>query len=328
MNTNRRIMAAATVAALAAWPSRGRAQQTWPSRPLRWIVAYPPGGGSDFMARLLAQELSASLRQPVVVENRPGASGVIGADAAAKAPGDGYTVLSGDSGTLALNAALFRQLPYDPERDFAPIGTIGRLDLALVVRPDLPVRSVRELLDRARADPGRMTFASVGIGTPHHLAAELFLQRAGATGVHVAYRGAAPAVNDLLAGRVDMMFLDLPPGREFILSGRIRALAVAALEPLPLLPGVPTVAAEAGLPGFEAYAWQALVAPASTPEAIMTPMRERLLEVTGSASVQQRLAAAGITPLSSGADEVRELSRRTREVWVPLVRQLGISLDS
>ncbi len=249
-------MSRLATALLALVISFGAFAQSYPSKPVRLIVPSPPGGGTDFFARLVGTKMAEGLGQQVVVENRPGAATIIGAEAAAKSPADGYTLLLGDTATLAVNPSLYRKLPYDPQKDFAPISLTGRFALLLVVNPSsLNVKSIRELVAEAKKSPGKLDFASPGPGSPHHLAMELFMQQTGTKMNHVPYKGAGPAVQDLLGGQVPVMFLDLAAGRPHVLAGKLKALGVASPKRIAPLPDVPTVA-ESGAPGFEAWAWQ------------------------------------------------------------------------
>jgi tripartite-type tricarboxylate transporter receptor subunit TctC len=242
----------ALAASLFAFASVALAQtalaQTYPAKPIRLIVPYPPGGGTDFFARLVGAKMSEQIGQPIVVENRPGAATIIGAEAAAKSPPDGYTALLADTSTLAVNPSLYRKLPYDPQKDFAPITLTARFAMLLVVNPTLDrSKTVKEFIDEAKAAPGKINFASVGAGTPHHLTMELFMQRTGIRLNHIPYKGAAPAVQDLVGGQVPVMFLDLAAGGPQIRAGKVRALAVASAKRIPPLPDVPTIA-ESGVP--------------------------------------------------------------------------------
>lgn len=312
--------------AAAAFPAR-RALAAYPERPIRWIVAYAPGGGTDTLARTLGAGLSARLGQSVVVENRPGGATNIGAEAAARAAPDGYTVFSADNGTLVFNPALFRKLPYDPANDFRPIGLMARFPLVLSVKQTSAFAGVREFVEGAKARPGQLDYASPGIGSPHHLSMERLAKEAGARFNHVPYRGAAPALNDLLAGTVEAMVIDLPSGASHLRSGRVKPLAICSAARHPDLPDVPTVREALGLSGFEAYAWQGLVAPARTPDAVVARLTDDLAAVLRDDAVIGRLRAIGLEPLSGGPAEFAALIEAERAIWVPLIRERGISLD-
>src|SRR4051812_39758381 len=263
--------------------------QDYPAKPVRLIVPYPPGGGTDFFARLVGAKIAEGLGQQMLIENRPGAATIIGAEAAAKSPADGYTILLADSGTLAANPSLYRKLPYDPQKDFAPISLTARFALLLVANPSrLNAGSPKEFIDEAKKAPGKLDFASPGPGSPHHLAMALFMQQAGIAVNHIPYKGAAPAVQDLLGGQVPVMFLDLATARPHVQTGKLKALGVASPRRLASLPDVPTLA-ESGLPGFEAWAWQGLLAPAGTPAAVLMRLRTEYAKAVADAGVGQKL---------------------------------------
>ena len=301
--------------------------QTYPAKPIRLIVPYPPGGGTDFFARLVGAMMSEHIGQPIVVENRPGAATIIGAEAAAKAPTDGYTLLLADSTTLAVNPSLYRKLPYDPQKDFAPISLTARFAMLLVVNPTLDKsKTVREVIDEAKAAPGKINFASVGAGTTHHLAMELFMQRTGIKLNHIPYKGAAPAVQDLVGGQVPVMFLDLAAGGPQIRAGKIRALAVASPKRITPLPDVPTVA-ESGVPGFEAWAWQGLVAPAGTPREALEKVRAEYSKAVADAGVRQKLTEAGVEPLTSSPEELAGYIKSETAKWASVIKEGNIKVE-
>ncbi len=247
----------------------------WPTQPVKWVVPYAPGGTTDVIARQLAVQMGKDLGQPVVVDNRPGAASIIGATLIARAPADGYTLGTADSGTLAFNPAMYARLSYDAGKDFSYIGGLGRMPLVLAVHPSFPAKNVQEFLAMARKEPGGISSASSGPGSPLHVALELFKQRTGTQILHVAYKGSAPALQDLMAGQIQSMFVDLPPSISAIRAGKLRVLAVATPQRLPILPDVPTMA-EAGVPGFEAYAWQGFVGPAHLSPALTERLNKSL----------------------------------------------------
>src|SRR5438552_13835540 len=257
----------AALAALRTVCVSGASAQTYPTRPIRLVVPFPAGGTTDILAREVGQRLSMTLGQPVVIDNRPGAAGNIGADLVAKSAPDGYTLLMGTVGTHAINASLYAKMPYDHVKDFAPIILVAGVPNVLVVNPSLPVNSVQELIAYAKANPGKLNFASSGPGTSIHLSGELFKVMAGVQMTHVPYKGSAPALQDLLGGQVQLMFDNLPPSLPHIKAGKLRALAVTSVARSPALPDVPTIA-ESGLPGFEASSWFGILVPAGTPSAI------------------------------------------------------------
>jgi len=302
--------------------------QSYPSKPIHLIVPYPAGGGTDFFARLVGQKMSELIGQPIVVENKPGAATNLGADFVAKAAPDGYTILLGDVATFAANQSLYKKLPFDPEKDFAPVSLTARFVSVLVVNPNkLKVNSVAELIAAAKAEPGKIDIAHAGVGNPFHLAAVLFQQAAGIKLNEVPYRGAAPAVQDVLAGTVPLMFVDYATARSHIAAGTLKPLGVAALEERKELPGVPPVAAAPGLAGFEAWPWQGIVAPAKTPGEIIAKLRDIYIAAVNDPVVRQKLIEAGTEPLQSTAQEFADYRRKEAAKWADAVKKAGIVLD-
>ena len=312
--------------AMTAFPFRS-ALAAYPEHPIKWIVAYAAGGGTDTLARILAETMSPKLGQAIVIENRPGGATNIGATAAAKADPDGHTLFTADNGTLVFNPALFRKLPYDPERDFRPVGLMARFPLVVAVKKDSASTSIRDLVDRAKAQPGVVDYASPGVGSPHHLTMERLSREAGVRFNHVPYRGAAPALNDLVGGHVESMVVDYPSGIGFLREGNIRPLAVCSAARLDGLPEVPTVREALGLQGFEAYAWQGLVVPKATPDAIVEQLSGELAAALRFEPVLVRLRSVGLEPLTGGPADMHRLIEAERAVWVPLISSLGITLD-
>ena len=306
-------------------PAAGRAARSGP--PIAWIVAYAAGGGTDALARLLAARMAEVLQQPVVIDNRPGGGGSLGAEAAARAAPDGQTLLSADNGMLVFNPALFRQLPYDPARDFRPVGGIARVSLILAVRRGSALGDIAAFLEQAKARPGGIDCGSPGIGSPHHLAMELLGRRAGLRLHHVPYRGAAPALNDLLAGVLEAAVTDPVAGGEALRSGRARPLAVLGARRHPAFPDVPALAESPGLAGFEATAWQALMLPRATPEAVTARLAAALAAALADAGLRRRFQEMGVEPLPATPAEMQALIDSERASWVPLIRALGITLD-
>ncbi|SHK03811.1 Tripartite-type tricarboxylate transporter, receptor component TctC [Roseomonas rosea] len=317
----RALMGAGLAAALPA----SRALAAYPDRAVRWVVAYAPGGGTDTLARLVGAALSQRLGQPVVIENKPGAATNIGAEFTAKAPADGYTVMTADNGTLVFNTALFNRLPYDPVRDFRPVGLMARFPLFLAVGQNAPADTVQGLAERSRARP--IDCATPGVGSPHHLAMERLGREAGIRFNHIPYRGAAPALNDLLAGNIPMMVLDYPSGAEHLRGGRVKALAVLSAQPLEDMPSIPTVQSALNLRGFEAYAWQGVVVPKATPDDVVAHLTKELDAAVREASVRTRMQQIGLEPLTGGPAEFEALLQRERGIWLPLIRDLKITLD-
>jgi len=301
--------------------------QSYPSKPVRIVVPYAPGGNTDFTARAVAEKLTEAYKRQFIVENRPGAATNIGAEATVKSAPDGYTVFSADNGTLVFNPALFRRLPYDPERDFRPIGLMARFPLVLTAKQNSTFKAAPDLVEGAKAKPGQVDYGSPGVGSPHHLAMERLSKEAGVGFNHVPYRGAAPALNDLLAGNLGSMVLDLPSGAEHLRSGRLKALALCSAARHPDLPDVPTVQEALGLRGFEAYAWQGLVVPARTPDAVANRLTAELAAAVRDQSVTDKMRGIGLEPLTGGPDEFKALIEAERAIWVPLIKERGITLD-
>lgn len=317
----------AALLSMLATPGRSLGSEPFPNRPLRWIVAYAAGGGSDALARVVGAGVAAELGQPVVIENRPGAATNLAAETAARAAPDGHTVFQADNGTLVFNPALFRRLPYDPALDFRPVGLMARYHLIVAVRADAPVPDIAAWLDRARREPGTVDCAIPGIGSPHHLALE---RLAGAAAAHinpVVYRGGAPALTDLLGGAVGAAVLELSGASAALRAGRIRALAVASARRPDSLPDVPTLA-EAGFGGFAANAWTGLVVPSATPGPIVARLGVALTAALASAAVRDRLRSGGIDLLPGDAAAFQALLADERALWVPLIRARGIALDN
>ncbi|MCR0981983.1 Bug family tripartite tricarboxylate transporter substrate binding protein [Roseomonas populi] len=305
----------------------GRAWAAYPERPIRWIVGYAAGGGTDILARLVAGSMSARLGQPIVIENRPGAATAVGAEAAAKAAPDGYTLFTAGNETLIFNPNLYKRLAYDPTKDFAPIGLMARFHLVLTVKKDSGFRDAKGLIARAKAQPGAIAYGSPGVGSPHHLAMERLAKEAGVSMNHVPYRGMAPVLNDLMANTLEAAVVDAAAGGETLRSGRVRPLAVCAPERLSTLPDVPTVTEALGLPRFEAYAWQGVVAPARTPEAVIARLSQDVATALQDPAVRSRMMEIGLEPLSGGPADYAKLIADERAVWDPVVKGLNLSLD-
>jgi tripartite-type tricarboxylate transporter receptor subunit TctC len=315
------LAAAATLAASAP----ASAESDYPNRPITLIVPFPAGGQSDLIARLVTAKMTPKLGQQIVVENRGGAGGNIAAGAAARAEPDGYTLFLGFVGTHGMNPALYKKLPYDPVEDFAPISLLNITPLVLEVHPDFPAKTVQELIDLAKANPGEFSYASSGNGTPIHLSGELFKSMVGIDLVHVPYKGAAPALVDVIGGHVPIMFDNLAPSLEHIRSGKLRALGVTTKERAPSMPDLPTIAET--VPGFETYSWNALFAPAGTPKEIIDQLNAAALAALADPEVTAKLKelsikAVGSTPEELAAHVQAELTR-----WAPIVKASGAQLD-
>ena len=305
-------------------PAIARAQT---GRPLRWVVAYPPGGATDVIARLLANAIAPRLGQPIVVDNRPGAAGSIGADNVAKSPPDGATVLSADMGILVYNRALYRRLPYDPERDLTPVALYVQFNMMLAVHPSLPIRDAREFVAYAKARPNEVTMASPGIGSPHHLALERFCRTVGLQVTHVPYRGAAPAVSDLMAGTVQAMFLDYASGASGYQSGKVIPIAAASARRLREYPDLMTLA-EQGFPGHEYGSAQGAMMRSGTPEAAVQRLNALIGEAVRDGEVVRRMQELGAEPVHLGPAEYRARMEAEAQTWLPLIRDLGITLET
>jgi tripartite-type tricarboxylate transporter receptor subunit TctC len=300
--------------------------QGWPDRPLRLVVPFPPGGPTDLVARPLAQRLGEALGQPVIVDNRGGAGGNLGAELVAKAPPDGHTLLLSNVGVLAVNRALYRKLPFDPERDFAPVALIAGAPVALVVHVDVPARTVAEFVAWTRAQPGPVPYGTAGPGSPGHLAGEVFRSRTGAALVHLPYRGSAPALQDLLAGHVSVMFDPVQSPLGQIQAGRLRALAVSAPQRSSALPDVPTMT-EAGVADHTMVAWWTLVTPTGTPTQVITRLANEVARISEAPDWQAALLRQGISALPSGPDELAIFLRDETERWGAAVKASGATAD-
>jgi tripartite-type tricarboxylate transporter receptor subunit TctC len=300
------------------------AMAAFPERAVRIIVPFPAGGSNDVIARILGQRLSEIWGQPVVVENRAGAGGNVGAEGVARASADGYTLLLAAPGPLAINPSLFQRMNFDPLKDFAPVALAASVPIVLAVNPQVRATSVAELIALAKAEPGKLHFGSSGAGSTNHLAGELFKTLAGINIVHVPYRGAAPAMNDLVAGHIPFMFDNMPAVRPQVEGGRIRALAVAGANRSPLYPDLPTMA-EAGVPGFEASAWFGLVAPAGTPAEVMKVLIDTTAAVLKEPGIVARFAELGAEPGTVSGAAFGAFLKAESEKWSGIVRAAGIT---
>ena len=300
--------------------------QQFPSKPVRIINPFAPGGATDIIARQMAQKLTEAWGQAVVVENRAGASGAIGVETVAKSPPDGYTLLIATQTTQAANPALYAKLPYDAAKDFAPLTLAGSTPLALMVRLSLPVSSVKEFIAYAKKNPAKLVYASGGNGTSQHLTAELMKSMSSTYMLHIPYRGAGPAMTDLLGGQVDFMFDNLPTALPHIKAGKLRGLAVTSASRSPLAPELPTMA-ESGLLGFELSTWFAFFAPAGTPRAIVDKISGDMRRVLAQPDMQQRLAAIGVDIRASTPDELATFQRAELAKWAKIVKDSGAKVD-
>ena len=319
---NRRILLNVALMAVAALPLAAAAQtaEQWPARPVHIIVAYPPGGATDMQARLVGEKLSEKWKQPVVIENKPGGNTVIATDPVAKAKPDGYTLLL-TAMPLALNPMMMESLPYDTEKDLAPVTTLTTISNILVAAPSFGVKNVQELIAKAKADPGSVSFASTGVVTSTHLSGELFSSMAGVDLIHVPYKGSAPAHQDLIAGRVNIMFDN--GALQHVKSGRVLPLAVTSAQRLPWLPDVPTVA-EQGLPGYEISAWYGVFAPGGTDPKIIEKLAADITEVVRSPELQPRWETIGATAGGGTPEEFRNFLAKEKERWGSLIKKMDI----
>ena len=300
--------------------------QTFPSKPIRLICPFPPGGAVDIASRAIAAEMSKTLGQQVTVENRPGAGGNIGGAEVARAAPDGYTMLMTTSGIQAINPVLYPKMQYDPNKDLAPIAVLVSLANVLVVNPAVKANSVTELIALAKAQPGKMTYASSGSGTSIHMSAELFKQLTKIDIVHVPYKGSAPALTDLIGGQVNLMFDNIPSALPHIKAGRLHALATTGARRDPTLPDLPTVA-EAGVKGYESGVWFGLAAPAGTPKEIVAKLADEALKATKSPDYVKRMTEVGYVIVGAGPDQMAEMTRAEINRWGPVVKSSGATAD-
>ncbi len=318
------LTAAAALAAAFALPHA--AAQDYPSKPIRMVVPFAPGGSTDLLARILADELREDLGQPVLVENKPGAGGNIGGDLVAKSPADGYTLLMAAAGPTVINPSLYGKMTFDPAKDLAPVSLLVRDHNLMAVNPSVPAKTVREFIAYAKANPKAVAFGSPGNGTPAHLGGELFNQMAGTTMLHVPYKGSGPAVSDLIAGQINVMIDNMPALLPQVKAGRLRALAVASESRASGAPDIPTVS-ESGLPGFAVTAWKGLMVPAGTPPAIVKRLNGALVKALAKPEVHKRLVELGAEPVASTPEAFGELIARETKSWGALVKSTGVRID-
>ena len=302
------------------------AENTYPSRPVRLIAPFSAGGGVDIVARLVAQRLSEKWGQQVVVDNRTGATGIIGTDLAAHATPDGYTLLMGNAATHAVNVSLFKKLPYDAIRDFVPITLVGRVPEMLVVHPALPASSVQELIALAKSKPGELTFGSAGSGSPPHLAGVLFQSLAKIRLVHIPYKGSAPALTDLIAGQINMYFSNILSAVPYVKGGRLRGLGVTSAKRSVVAPDIPAIA-EAGLPGYEDYNWYGVLAPKGTPKAIVDKLHTDIVHVVKSTDVEDRLTKDGAEVIANTPAEFAKFIREEIQKYAQIIKQSGLRTE-
>jgi tripartite-type tricarboxylate transporter receptor subunit TctC len=320
-----RIIRAALIAGMAMLlaPVPALRAQDFPTRPVRIVIAFPPGGPTDFVGRLIADKMSASLGQRVYIENRPGAAGTVGADNIAKADPDGYSLFLTTSGAVAIAPHIMPSVPYDPLRDFAPVALVTKVAEALIVTPKLGIKTVKELVALAKAKPGTVTFASTGIGSPPHLAQEMLDVAAGVEFLHVPYRGAAPALTDLLAGQVQVVALDVPVVISQIQAGTVLPIGLAAEKRDAILPDVPTLA-EQGYPNTDASNWYALLAPAKTPPAVIAKLNSAVNAALDDPQIREKLIKSGASPIGGTPQALGTFLKSEYEKWGRVVRDRGI----
>ena len=301
------------------------AAQSYPAKPIRWIAPFPPGGPVDLLARTVGQKLSEAWSQPVIVDNRAGAAGNLGVEAGAKSPPDGYTLVIVPTGNIVVNPTLFPKLGYK-QSDLAPVTMLATVENVLVVHPAIPASSMGELVAYAKANPGKLTFASPGAGAQAHLAGELVKLSAGIDMVHVPYKGTGPALNDLLGGQVSIMFGQLSSALPHVRSGKLRAIGMASLKRSPVMPELPTIA-EQGFPGFEAVSWYALMVPAGTPQEVIAKLHAETSRILKLAEVREKLAGLGAEPVGNSPQELAETIRAESARWADVIRRQGIKAE-
>jgi tripartite-type tricarboxylate transporter receptor subunit TctC len=318
----RSLLLAAIVAATVA----GAQTASFPSKPIKWIVGYPAGGGSDFIARTIGAQMSVQMGQPVVVDNRPGAGAIIGADLVAKSPADGYTIFTADNGVLIYNPVLYKKLPYDAAKDFASIGLIARAPLIVVAAPNADIKNARELLSKLKSNPGKYSYGSAGNGSPHHLAIELLKSRLGLFVVHVPYRGTAPALQDVMSGQIPLMVVDASSGLAAINAGKVIPLVTLSAQRVAQLPEVPTMV-ELGYKDVVASAWQGLVVPASTPKDIQARLSTELQAAINNPAVKKKLSDTAWDAVPSDGAFMSAFTQTEIQIWQPVIRERGIALE-
>ncbi len=304
----------------------GAAANEYPDRPIRLVVPFPPGGGADNLARMIMPKVAAILGESIVIDNRPGAGGNVGAESVARAAPDGYTLLYGTNGTHAINASLYPNLRFDPVKDFVPVSRMTTIAALLIVNSAFPVKSVAELIGYAKSHPGEVNFASAGNGTTSHLAGELFRKMAGIDIVHVPYRGGALAVIDLIGGQVQMMIDVMPNAYPLARDSKVRGLAVTTARPFPAAPEYPTIA-DSGLPGFEISAWDGIFAPTGTPEPIIVKLNAAIRQALSDPQLREALLARGAQPVPTSPEEFARFITASADKWGKLVREAGAKVD-
>lgn len=315
-----------TVVALVLWVSLSAFAQPFPSKPVRLIVPFPPGGAVDYYARAVQNRLQETLGQPILIENRSGAGGMVGADLVVKAAPDGYTLLVGNIASLAMNVGLYSKMTYDPRKDLTPIMRTVAVNYVMTVHPSVPARSVKELIDHAKANPGKLSYGSAGSGSAPHLATELLKQRAGIDMLHVPFKGGGPMVADLLGGQIHIVIADQANLMPHVKAGKLRALAVGTLERSASYPDIPTIA-ESGFPGFEARAWQGIAGPANLPADIVTQLNAAFAKAMAFPEVHQRLLDGGLDPITGTPEDFAAFIRSEIDKWAKVAKDVGARVD-
>ena len=317
-----RFTSIATIATLTAVVAAGACAQDYPNKPVRIVVPFAPGGGTDLSARIVAQKLTESLGANFVVDNRPGAAGIVGTEAVAKSKPDGYALLVVSS-SHAMNPAMYSKLPYDTARDFVPVSLLLSGPTLVVAHPSLPAKNARELIALAKAKPGVLTFASAGHGTPPHMAGELFKSLAKIDILHIPYKGNGPAYTDLMAGQVSLMFPNIATSLPYVKTGRMRSIGVGSKQRSQIAPDIPTVH-ESGLPGYEMGSWFGLLAPAGTPAAVITRLQQEIAKIFKMPDVREKLFAQGVEPVGSTPQEFASFLQNETTVWAKVIRSSGL----
>jgi tripartite-type tricarboxylate transporter receptor subunit TctC len=299
------------------------ADRAYPSRPIRIIVPFAAGGPTDIVARTVGQQLTIALAQPVVIDNRPGAGGVVGADLAAKSAPDGYTLLLCSTGAMAINPALLPKMPYDALRDLSPITLVVTIPYLLLVNPAFSAQSVKDVLTLGRAKPGQLNYGSAGTGTTSHLAMELFRSMAGIQVTHVPYKGSALAATDLVGGQLQLLFDAPPSSLPFVRSGKLRAIGISTLKRTPLLPEMPTIS-EAGVPGYEVLTWSGICAPSGTPNPVIARLNQAIVQGVTTPETRERFAALGADVVANSADQYGRFIRAELAKWARVIREAGV----
>lgn len=300
--------------------------QSYPVKPVRLIIPFSAGGGTDIFARLIGRKLHENMGQPFVADNRAGAAGIIGCEMVAHATPDGYTLLMGTTGTHTTNPAVYTKLPYDPIKDFAPVSLVAESPFVLLVHPALPAKNVRELIAHAKSKPGQLTYGSSGVGSSSHLGFELFNLMAGIKGVHVPYKGLAPAMSDVISGQLTMTWNSITASAPAIKNGQVRPLGIGSQKRSALMPDIPTIA-ESGLPGYELGSWYALFAPAGTPSPIVQQLRNEVVKAIGDPSLQQQFAALSAEPVGSTPEELRAVLQKDLAKWAKVARAANVKAE-